>query len=191
MIHLLQVSGAHAAGKDTLMLRILKEFSALVRAIPWTTRAPRPGEKHGVTYYFLTEEDRLDLVKNNGLVNMTQIRSHFSGLRRSELLRAPQMILDITPDGARRVKKAVEEMGGQTFLVYLFAPLEERRERIRLRQPGIPDEEIDRMIIGDPVNSDPHNHLDYDLIVSNADGELDTAYTTVANALHGFFGQMA
>ncbi len=185
-LRLVEISGAHAAGKDTHMLEILKEFPDLVRAIPWTTRSPRIGEEHGVTYYFINEEERLKLFEANELVNHVEIRGHHSGLRRNELLRSERMILDIIPDGARRVKRVVEEMDGRAFLIYLHAPEHERRHRIRLRQPGILDDDIDRMIVGDPVCSDPGEHTDFDLVVSNGDGEFGTASQRIIDAIRNF-----
>ena len=50
-------TGPSGAGKGTVLSRLLSEDEKLFFSISATTRAPRPGEKDGVQYYFLTKED--------------------------------------------------------------------------------------------------------------------------------------
>lgn len=50
--------GKSACGKDTLYKRIMADNSlSLQTLIPYTTRPPRLGEKNGVEYYFLSEQE--------------------------------------------------------------------------------------------------------------------------------------
>ena len=50
--------GASASGK-TEVAKLLKSLFSIKKAVTHTSRAPRPGEKDGVDYYFLTREDFL------------------------------------------------------------------------------------------------------------------------------------
>jgi guanylate kinase len=51
------VSAPSGAGKTTLCEKLQQEFKDIHYAITATTRAPRPGEVDGKSYYFLTMED--------------------------------------------------------------------------------------------------------------------------------------
>ena len=61
------VSGPSAAGKGTICKRVLAETD-LELSVSATTRKPRPGEEHGKEYYFLTEEEFVQTIENNGFV---------------------------------------------------------------------------------------------------------------------------
>lgn len=52
------ISGPSGAGKTTLVRQLLRTCRLpLQRSVSATTRAPRPGETHGVEYHFLTAAD--------------------------------------------------------------------------------------------------------------------------------------
>ena len=51
------VCGPSGSGKSTLLFRLLEEFSDIfMYSISHTSRKIRPGEKHGVHYYYISEE---------------------------------------------------------------------------------------------------------------------------------------
>jgi guanylate kinase len=51
------VSGPSGAGKDTLVEGLRARHDRLLYSISATTRAPRPGERDGVDYFFLARAD--------------------------------------------------------------------------------------------------------------------------------------
>ncbi|MGQ9820703.1 MAG: guanylate kinase [Thermogutta sp.] len=52
------LSGPSGVGKTTVAERLLRESPVpLVKSVSATTRPPRPGETHGVDYFFLTPEE--------------------------------------------------------------------------------------------------------------------------------------
>lgn len=61
---LLVISGVSGAGKDTVIEEVLKRTS-FSRLVTCADRSPRPGEIHGVHYYFVSQEE-LDLMDENG-----------------------------------------------------------------------------------------------------------------------------
>lgn len=52
----LVLSGPSGVGKTTVAERVLRDDAGFGRAVTATTRAPRPGERDGVDYRFLTPE---------------------------------------------------------------------------------------------------------------------------------------
>ncbi|MEM7573983.1 MAG: guanylate kinase [Bacteroidota bacterium] len=53
---LLIVTAPSGAGKTTIVQHLLEQFDELAFSVSATTRPPRPGEEHGVDYYFLSPE---------------------------------------------------------------------------------------------------------------------------------------
>jgi guanylate kinase len=53
----LVLSGPSGAGKSTVIGHLRKHLPELKFSISCTTRAPRPGETHGVHYYFCSKEE--------------------------------------------------------------------------------------------------------------------------------------
>jgi guanylate kinase len=54
---LVVISGPSGAGKTTLLARLLAQLPELKPSVSATTRPPRPGERDGVDYHFLTPEE--------------------------------------------------------------------------------------------------------------------------------------
>ena len=63
MITIVFLTGKSATGKDTILSELLKRHPDLEKAVSYTTRPQRAGEKDGEAYHFVTEEyfDKPDL----------------------------------------------------------------------------------------------------------------------------------
>jgi guanylate kinase len=107
---LIVVSGPSGSGKTTLLARLLTNPPGpVIHAVSATTRPPRPGERHGVDYYFLTQEE-FDRRKAVGeFLECFEVfgRGHWYGTLRSEV--APSLaagkwvILEIDVNGMMAV----------------------------------------------------------------------------------------
>lgn len=123
------------AGKTTLARRVQKALPQLRFSVSATTRPPRPGERHGVDYYFLSEEDFRRLIEANELIEYEEVYpGRFYGTLRREIEQASRdhpVLLDIDVKGALRVK---ELFGDEAFAIFVQPPsLEALAERLRLR----------------------------------------------------------
>ncbi len=54
---LIVISGPSGAGKTTLLKKLCQECPGLSVSVSATTRPPRPGERDGVDYHFLSDEE--------------------------------------------------------------------------------------------------------------------------------------
>ena len=63
--------GKSACGKDTLYKRIITDKSLSIQTlIPYPTRPPRSGERNGVEYFFLSEQEQLQLEQQGKIIEL-------------------------------------------------------------------------------------------------------------------------
>jgi guanylate kinase len=103
--------GAGASGKDYLRSKFQKR--GFVYGISSTTRPPRPGEKNGVDYYFLTDEEFNDGIENNLFVEWQEFNNWKYGLVKPEFERCDVMILN-----AEAVDLLEPEYRERLFVIY-------------------------------------------------------------------------
>jgi guanylate kinase len=94
-----------------------------------TTRKPRPGERDGADYHFLSEEEFERRVRAGEFVEHARYSSHRYGTLRAELERAGDspIVLEIEVQGARQVREAMPEA-----IQIFIAPPSEDALRARL-----------------------------------------------------------
>ena len=102
------ISGASGVGKSTVLSRVMATRDDLRFSVSATTRAPRPGEVDGESYYFVTREKFQDMIDRNEFVEYDAHMDNFYGTPRQQLeekLTRGHVILDIEPNGAFMVRK--------------------------------------------------------------------------------------
>jgi guanylate kinase len=112
-----------------------------------TTRAPRPGEEHGVDYHFLSGEEFERQLQAGEFVEHAEYAGNRYGTLRSEIDRvrtggARALVLEIEVQGARQVREALPG-AVQVFI----APPSEEALRTRLVGRGADDpDQIERRL---------------------------------------------
>ena len=102
------ISGASGVGKSTVLSRVMAARDDLRFSVSATTRAPRPGEVDGVSYYFVTKEKFQDMIAHEEFVEYDAHMNNFYGTPEAQLnekLETGSVILDIEPNGAFMVRK--------------------------------------------------------------------------------------
>ena len=102
------ISGAGGVGKSTVLSRVMATRDDLRFSVSATTRAPRPGEVDGESYYFVTREKFQDMIDRNEFVEYDAHMDNFYGTPEAQLnekLETGSVILDIEPNGAFMVRK--------------------------------------------------------------------------------------
>jgi len=126
-------------GKGTVVRRLLERRPELYPSVSVTTRPPRPGEREGIDYRFVSDEEFDRLVAGGELLEWAHVVGHRSGtpaLPVEEALAAGRdVVLEIDVQGARQVRQRVPE----AVLIFLAPPSLEELER-RLRSRGTEDE---------------------------------------------------
>ena len=105
---LLVISGPSGTGKSTVIGRLMTRMDHLEFSVSATTRPPRPGEKDGVDYFFVTKERFDEMVENDELLEHAAFVGNSYGTPRSQvedrLEQGISVILDIEVQGAAQVK---------------------------------------------------------------------------------------
>src|SRR5439155_1797839 len=73
------IAGPSGVGKSTIVARLRQTQPDLWWSVSVTTRAPRPGEEHGVDYLFTGDAAFDDLVAGGELLEWALIYGHRSG----------------------------------------------------------------------------------------------------------------
>ncbi|MFR9674143.1 guanylate kinase [Streptomyces sp. TR02-1] len=116
------LSGPSGVGKSTVVAHLRKEHPEVWLSVSATTRAPRPGEQHGVQYFFVDDEEFDKLVANGELLEWAEFAGNRYGTPRravQERLEAGEsVLLEIDLQGARLVRASMPE----ARLVFLVPP---------------------------------------------------------------------
>lgn len=101
------VSAPSGAGKTTLCNAVLKKFPDLCYSISHTTRAPRPGEHDGVDYFFISEDEFKDRIRQDIWAEWAEVYGHYYGTSERFLNRhlsaGKDILLDIDYNGTRQI----------------------------------------------------------------------------------------
>lgn len=146
MARVFVITGPSGVGKGTLIRGLLERLAKLELSVSATTRAPRPGERDGVDYHFLSREEFDRRVAHEDFVEHADYAGRSYGTLRSELeerVRAGvPVVLEIEVQGARQVRAAMPE-AVQVFI----APPSLAALRTRLIGRGTDDaEEVERRL---------------------------------------------
>jgi len=127
------VTGPSGAGKGTLIARVRPRFDVLCAAVSATTRPRRAGERDGVEYWFLSEDEFARRVADDEFLEWVWYVGNRYGTLLSEVERirgndcAP--LLELETEGALAVK---DKLAG-AVTVFVTAPVDELERRLRER----------------------------------------------------------
>lgn len=173
------ISGPSGVGKGTLIKKLLKDNKYIELSVSSTTRKPRPGEKHGVAYYFLSEEEFDSKIDNDEFIEWANVHTKRYGTEAqyvSQKVKAGKIvILEIDVQGARTVRDKVED----GLFIFITPPsIEELESRLRGRKTESEEQIQSRMNIALNELKDKDS---FDHIVINDD--LDKAANQLKNII--------
>jgi len=163
------VSGPSGSGKSTIVRELLErldvEFSVSV-----TTRLPRPGERHGEHYNFISRRDFEAMIDNNELLEWAVYNNRFYGtpaIPIEEALAAGRdILLEIEIQGARQVREHKPDA-----VMFFIAPpsLDELELRLRRRGDTSEDDIEDRLQIAESEIAEAPTLFDHVVVNENLD----------------------
>lgn len=146
MAPLIIMAGPSGVGKTTMAEKLLAAFPPLSRVVTITTRPPRPNERHGIDYFFVTLASFRQLQSAQAFLEVNEFNGFLYGTPRSLL-----HLLDrgyarlILPDihGAR----SLVALKPQALAFWLDAPQEVLAARLAKRNTEAPEKQAARLAI--------------------------------------------
>jgi guanylate kinase len=178
---LLVISGPSGSGKSSIVRELIERLG-IEFSVSATTRLPRPGERHGVHYNFISRRDFEKMIERDELLEWAIYNNRYYGTPQAlideTLADQRDILLEIEIQGARQVRERKPEA-----IMYFIAPpsLEELEKRLR-RRGDTSDEDIeDRLEIAKSEMAEAPALFDHIVVNDNLDqaiSELEGLITT-------------
>lgn len=162
------ISGASGVGKSTVLKKVMAGRDDLRFSVSATTRDPRPGERDGVDYYFVTQARFEEMIAQDAFLEYDAHMANYYGTPKQQVeekLENGSVLLDIEPNGAFTVRAKRPD----AVLIFIAPPSLEELER-RLRSRGDTNEEQIQMRLA-RVRWEMEQSKKYDHVVIN--GQVD------------------
>ena len=125
------IAGPSGVGKGTVIGRLLGLGGSYALSVSATPRAPRPGERDGVNYYFMTRDEFTRKISAGEMLEYAEYVGNLYGtprdMVREKTAQGYDVILEIEVDGARQVLKKTPD----AIAIFLLPPsAEELAQRL-------------------------------------------------------------
>jgi len=119
---LVVLSSPSGGGKTTVAQKLLQKDKNLVRSVSCTTRKPRPGEKNGKDYFFISRRDFLKKRSEGAFLEWAEVHKNLYGTPKSwveaQLKKGRDVLFVIDVQGGKALKK----LNPEALLVFLKPP---------------------------------------------------------------------
>ena len=173
------ISGASGVGKSTVLSRVMARRDDLRFSVSATTRAPRPGEVDGESYYFVTKEKFQEMIANDEFLEYDAHMANYYGTPEGQLnekLETGSVILDIEPNGAFMVRKRRED----ATLIFIAPPSMEELLRRLVGRGDTSDEQVKLRQERARWEMDQSVHYDYVVVNDQVEACADEILKIIA-----------
>lgn len=136
------ISAPSGAGKTTVVRQVMDALPGLTFSVSHTTRPPRPGERDGIDYHFVSTERFEEMIARDEFLEHARVHANFYGTSRLAVEKVQRqgldVVLDIDVQGAAILRRAAVAEASYIFI----APPSLRELERRLRGRGTEAEEI-------------------------------------------------
>lgn len=177
---ILIVSGPSGSGKSTLLNRLLKDESNLYFSISSTTRKIRDGEKDGVNYHFISEDEFKSGIENGEFLEWALVHKNYYGTNLKSVMQALDegkvVIFDIDVQGFHIAREKFKN-----HITSVFITTKNKNElKKRLQNRNTDSENTIQNRLMNAVGEMEHI-LEYDYFLINDD--LDRSYDSLLSIL--------
>lgn len=174
------ISAPSGAGKTSLVKALVDNTDNLTVSISHTTRQPRPGEKNGVNYHFVAENEFLQMLANKLFLEHAKVFNHYYGTSQQWLIEqlnaGIDVILEIDWQGAQQVCQLQPE----TVSIFILPPSRKVLEQ-RLRKRGKDSYDVIAHRLQGATREISH-HTEFDYLIVNDD--FSTALQDLQSIIH-------
>lgn len=129
------VAAPSGAGKSSLVNATLAKEPGIALSISFTSRAPRPGERHAQHYHFVSKEEFERMIAAGDFFEHALVHGDYKGTARQsvepQLAAGKDVLLEIDWQGARQVREKMPDC----ISVFILPPSKDALET-RMRNRG-------------------------------------------------------
>lgn len=174
---LIVISGPSGVGKDTVIKRLREKDPSLTFVVTAASRSPRPGEKHGVDYFFFSRQDFEAKIAAGEFLEHAVVYGELKGILKAEVQKAldygTDVVLRLDVQGAATVRQQVPE----SLLIFLTTDDEEELVR-RLEARNTETEEKLKLRIA-TARQEVNRVTEFDYKVVNRENCLEEAVDSI------------
>jgi guanylate kinase len=134
---ILTLVGPSGSGKTTLANRLIEDYG-YTSIVSHTTRPMRKGEKNGIDYYFITQDEFKTKLENEEFIENISFNGNMYGVSINEIHTAnidgKVPVLIVEPKGLSQIKIYCQHKGIQVVSIYIGGKREVLIERILVRE---------------------------------------------------------
>lgn len=173
------ISAPSGAGKTSLVAKLIHNDLLIRVSISTTTRAKRPGEEHGVNYFFVSPAEFEQKIAADEFLEHAKVFDNFYGTTKAsvdqQLAAGQDVILEIDWQGAQQVR----QLYPNAHSIFIMPPsLEELDRRLNGRATDSAEVITRRM---QAAVSEMQHYAEFDYVVINDD------FDTALHQLHSIF----
>ena len=140
------ISAQSGAGKGTVIGKLLeRDNKSRWLSVSATSRKPREGEKEGVNYYYLTEDDFKEKIDDNFFLEYTNYAGNYYGTPKKyikeKIDQGIDVILEIDIEGARKVN---EKRKDAVFIFIMPPSMKILKDRLVARKTETKEQLVER-----------------------------------------------
>lgn len=163
------VSAPSGCGKTSLVDALVASTNDILVSVSHTTRAMRPGERDGINYFFVDENEFQSMVQTHQFLEHAQVFGNWYGTSKAwveeQLVADKDVILEIDWQGARQVKWMLPNSIG----IFILPPsLNALQARLQRRAQDDPEVIAKRM---DQAGIEMSHYHEYEFLIINDDFE--------------------
>jgi len=164
------VAAPSGAGKSSIVNACLARDRSVSLSISFTSRPPRPGERHAEHYHFVGEDEFQRMIDAGEFFEYARVHGDWKGTARQsvepQLAAGRDVLLEIDWQGARQVRAQVPDAVG----IFILPPSRHALEE-RMRKRGQDsDEVIARRLAA--AREEMSHHDEFDFLIVNEEFEV-------------------
>ena len=178
---MLVLSSPSGAGKTSISRRLVKDDDNLTMSVSMTTRAPRPGERDGVDYRFVSREIFEAHLRAGDMLEHAKVFDNYYGTPRQPIEAAfaagRDILLDVDWQGT---KQLAESSGADLASVFILPPSHDELEQRLHGRAQDSAAEVARRMAGAMAEISHWHEYDYVVVNQDFDRAVDEVKTILA-----------